>query len=141
MYFALKRPDLAGPFSRVLADGIELRAPDSDFASRRRRLSEVDDADGDDAVLARRVGASVSLPPPMRVLLALPVPSCLRRLILGVVGDVPAGALELNRRRRHQLPHRAAAGGAGVDRRIRELLDALEPLLAGLALVLVERHV
>ena len=58
-------------------------------------------------------------------------------LFFGVVGDVPAGALELNRRRREQLTDRTAAGRAHVDQRIGEFLNALEPLSARFALVLV----
>ena len=54
--------------------------------------------------------------------------------LLRVVGDVEPGSLELNRRRREQLADRAAAVRADVERRIREFLDPLEPVLAGLAL-------
>ena len=59
--------------------------------------------------------------------------------LAGVVGDVPAGALELDGRGREQLLDGAAAGGAGRERRVGELLDLLErPVLR--ALVLVERQ-
>ena len=60
--------------------------------------------------------------------------------LLRVVRDVEPGPLELDRRRREQLADRSAALRAGVGRRIRKLLDLLEPVLAGLALIFVEGH-
>src|SRR5262249_23607384 len=64
-----------------------------------------------------------------------------RRVLLGVVGDVPAAALELNRRRRQQLVHRAAAAArTALDERIGELLNLLEALTARFAFVFVQGH-
>ena len=60
--------------------------------------------------------------------------------LLRVVGDVEAGPLELDRRRREQLPDRSAALRTDVERRIRKLLDPLETVLAGLALIFVKGH-
>ena len=72
----------------------------------------------------------------------LPLPPRLPSLpFLRVVGDVPAGALELKGGRRQQLRHRAAAAlRAHADRCVRKLLDHLELVSAGLAAIFVERH-
>src|SRR5262249_5931227 len=94
--------------------------------------------------LALRVGLRVRLrvrPARRRALLGL---LALRRpagVLLGVVGDVPAGALELKGGRRHELVDLAAALGARLDLRIGELLNPLEAVAALLAFVFVERHV
>ena len=58
----------------------------------------------------------------------------------GVVGLVEAGAFELDGRRRHQLPHVAAAFLASGVWRIGELLDDLRPLVALRTLVFVNGH-
>src|SRR4029434_1894486 len=56
-----------------------------------------------------------------------------------IVGDVPAGPLELDGGGGEQLLHFRPAGGAGGEGRIGELADQLEPP-ALRALVLVQRH-
>src|SRR3954462_10041999 len=61
-------------------------------------------------------------------------------LLAGVVGDVPAGPLELEGRRGDELLHLAAAARAGGERGIIEALEDLGPLPAIQALVLVKRH-
>jgi UTP--glucose-1-phosphate uridylyltransferase len=60
--------------------------------------------------------------------------------LLGVVGDVPARALELDRRRRKELGDRTTALRAHLHERVRELLDHLEAMRAGVTLVFVEWH-
>src|SRR5690606_18986393 len=60
--------------------------------------------------------------------------------LLGVVGDVPARALELDGGRGQQLAYLAATGRTCLHRRVRELLDHLETVSTGVALVLVQRH-
>src|SRR5947209_879041 len=62
-------------------------------------------------------------------------------LLAGVVGDVPAGPLELEGRRGDELLHLAAAGRAGGERWIVEALEDLGPLPAVEAFVLVKRHI
>ena len=63
-----------------------------------------------------------------------------RRGLLGVVGDVPAGALELHSGGGDHLLDLAAALGAGLDHLVRELLDFFEAVAALLAFVFVKRH-
>ena len=146
VYFALRRPDLADKFSAYLTS---LNLPSSRVsaapsvlgrrAARRRRrrgrrraaCSVLEAAAGVDgggrrarlstSRLCRRCRPSATRRP------FRPPPSCRRPTsarcpcrFFGVVGDVPAAALELNRRRRHQLVHRPAALRAGrrpADRR------------------------
>ena len=66
---------------------------------------------------------------------------CLRGVLvfLRVVSDVPAGAFEMKRGRRHQLVDRLAAGRACLEWRIRELQNLLE-VMARFALVFVQGH-
>src|SRR5262249_60064691 len=60
------------------------------------------------------------------------------RVFPGVVGDVPAGPLELDRRRRQELVDRTLpARRTLADRRIGELLNLLEARAARLALIFV----
>ncbi len=59
-------------------------------------------------------------------------------MLLGVIGDIPAGAFELDRGRREQLFHFASAVRADGQGWIRELLDPLGQAVAFLALVLVK---
>src|SRR6185295_13704917 len=61
-------------------------------------------------------------------------------LLAGVVGDVPAGPLELEGRRGNELLHLAAAARAGGQGGIFEALEDLGPLPAVQAFVLVKRH-
>ena len=64
-----------------------------------------------------------------------------RRTVLpGVVGDVPAAALELKRGRRDQLVYGSATSRALPDRRVRKLLNRFETMRAGIALIFVEWH-
>jgi hypothetical protein len=62
------------------------------------------------------------------------------RRLLRVVGDVPARAFELDRRCGDHLLDRSAAIRAFFDVRIGELLDFLKPMMAFLALILVDGH-
>ncbi len=62
------------------------------------------------------------------------------RRLLGVIGDVPSRALELDGRSGDYLLDGAAALGAFLDMRIGEFLDALEAVMALLALVFVKWH-
>src|SRR4029453_5005375 len=67
----------------------------------------------------------------------------LRRIgvvLLRVVGDVPAGAFELEGGRRQKLADVPAAGRTDLDRRGGEFLDSLEARRAFVALVLVQWH-
>src|SRR4030095_16515788 len=58
------------------------------------------------------------------------------RRLARVVGDVPARALELDRGRGDELLDRSGAGGAGFERRVRELPHQLEgPVLRAVVLV------
>lgn len=63
-----------------------------------------------------------------------------RFALLRVVGDVPAGPLELDRRRRDEPLGLTLALLALLERGIAHLLDDLEPMPALVALVLVNRH-
>src|SRR5690606_3577762 len=65
----------------------------------------------------------------------------LRLVLAGVIGDVPAGPLELDRGGGEQLLDRpATALRAGRDGRVRELLNHLELVLTRVAAVFVEWH-
>ena len=59
---------------------------------------------------------------------------------LGVVGNVPAGALELHSRRREQLLHLSPAMRADGQRLVRKLLDTLGQAVALLTLIFVKRQ-
>src|SRR5215813_7909927 len=63
------------------------------------------------------------------------------RVLPGVVSNVPAASLELNRGGRKQLFDCAVAIRALLDRLIRELQDFFEAVTAFLALVFVKWHV
>ena len=60
--------------------------------------------------------------------------------LLGVVGDVPAGALELDGGRGDHLLDLAATLGALLDHLVGELLDFFEAVTALLAFVFVKWH-
>src|SRR5439155_6011233 len=64
----------------------------------------------------------------------------LRGRLPGVVGDVPAAALELNGRRGEQLLEFAAALFAGGEGRVREFHDLLEARAALQAPILIKRQ-
>ena len=62
------------------------------------------------------------------------------RFLAGVICNVPAGAFELNRRRRN-LPFQLAAAGAALRRRlIAHLLEDLDMCFALFTFKLVDRH-
>ncbi len=63
-----------------------------------------------------------------------------RRGFLGVVGDVPAGAFELDGGSGDHLLDLAAAFGALLNHLVGELLDFFEAVTALLAFVFVKRH-
>ena len=115
---------------------------------RRRRRSSLDDdvslfADASLFSRLRRCRRRTSPAcRPSSALSDLPPSAFARRalVLLRVVGDVEAAALELDRRRRHQLVHVAAALRARVIERIRELLNLLEAVTAGVTFVFVQRH-
>ena len=60
--------------------------------------------------------------------------------LLGVVGDVPAGSLELDGGRGNHLFNAAAALRTLLQHLVGELLDFLEAVTTLLALVFVKRH-
>ena len=60
--------------------------------------------------------------------------------LLGVIGNVPAGAFELDCGRREQLLQFASAMRADGQRRIGKLLDPLGQAVAFLALIFVKRQ-
>lgn len=60
--------------------------------------------------------------------------------LLRVVGHIPARSLELHGWRGKQLLDLPPALGTGLYQRIREKLDALEPMTALLALIFVKGH-
>ena len=170
VYFALRRPDLADKFAAYLtsldlpvdrryalelvvspcddelldvdgaAAGVELAAgaaptrPSSTAVARRAALLALLGSSRAVVDFCRLVGLRVLVRLPPSDFGAAPV------VLLRVVGDVEAAALELNRRRRHQLVDRAAALRARVDQRIGKLLNLLEPVAAGVALVFVQGH-
>ena len=59
---------------------------------------------------------------------------------MGVVSDVPTRSLELDGRGRDELLDFAFTLRAGSQRRIRKLLNALEKVIALLAVIFVERQ-
>ena len=60
--------------------------------------------------------------------------------LAGVIGDVPARALELHGGRGDDLPHLAAAARTGGHLRVGKPLQQLKAVLALLALILVDRQ-
>lgn len=73
------------------------------------------------------------------VLAVLTVPTRWRVLV-GVIGDVPAGALKLNGRRRNQPAQSTPAFGAGLQRFFVNFLQNFKMTMALLATVFVQGH-
>ena len=147
--FALKREDLGAPFREYLRGLNSLRAVEAPLllvaargraarARTRRRAARSGARRARRRILAAAGGIAALRP---RVALRLRGALALvAGALAGVIGDVPAGTLELDGRRGEQLLDGSATGRAGRERRIRELPHQLEDAIIR-TLVLVERHV
>ncbi len=122
VYFALRRPELAGPFRHYLETlrprnvrAASSLSTDGGGRRRRRRLS----VDFECAVAlgeCRRFGRVGLFFSRTSLAFASSDESPPELPFLRVVGDVPAAALELNRRRRHQPLHRSLPALAAGSR-------------------------